>query len=1073
MDEGKDTGSSQVGLPIGNLVLHASAGTGKTHRLAIRYLQLVFRGTPADRVLATTFTRKAAGEIFDRVIQRIVDAVHDDQALSRVRDDLDLPSLTRDKCLGQLVELTQQIDRLRISTLDSFFSQMARSFSLELRLPVNWQICDAATDSAMRRRSIQQMLASTKGNDVANLVHLLSQGEADRRVGENMLTAVDECYDIYRASPRSAWKTITRTSRLGAEELAGAIQRLREAPLPEHKKIHEAHEKACQNALDDDWDAFLGSGIARKILEGEAQYHRKDLDPPLVDCYRTLIEQAKAYVREQIANRTEGTFNLADHFDLFYQRQKNQAGLFQFDDVTYRLADMMDSSQNKRIAFRMDGVVDHLLLDEFQDTSLMQWRVLRSLARRVTSRQPTPTSFFCVGDSKQAIYAWRGGRCEIFEGLTKTLDGLQEESMSESFRSAQPIVAAVNDVFQNLTQHKKLNEEPATHRWVNQFPPHSTARSDLHGYVEICTADLNENGKTDKTRTLRRAAQKIAQLDAQSPGLSIGVLTRSRDSASELIFELSRVNVRASEEGGRELTNSASVRLILSLLKLGDHPGDTIAQFHLSTSPLATVLGLVENVTDAESAWQASRKVRSDLIDMGYGPSIKTWSDQLVPYCSQWERRRLNRLIDLAYAYDARATLRGDDFVSFIEHEKVDDPSLANVSVMTIHASKGLQFDIVVLPELDSIGSFSAEPKMASGFDHELVAHNPVCRFPKKEYRELLPQAIQDTVQQEVDRQVYEAICRLYVGMTRAIHGLYVVVAPPQLNEKSLPKSYAGLLRATLLRDVKLQPNQDYAIYGEQDWIEKTGRKKPLATIVESPKQPSLAPLPSPGGATQRDVDVVAPSQSEGGPRVLLADRLELQTQTAFQYGTLIHGWLELIQWLDQDQPTDEKLLGVARRLDVGDINIELAMKQFRSMLSKAETTVILRETAYRATGPKAWPSNLRSEMAAGQHTLDVRNEQSIAALWQGQLISGFIDRLVLLRDGGQILAADIVDFKTDQLASNQVELHEQRTDFYRPQLAAYRQAVSSMLQLGFAAISTRLCFVGPGLVVEIESESG
>ncbi len=101
------------------------------------------------------------------------------------------------------------------------------------------------------------------------------------------------------------------------------------------------------------------------------------------------------------------------------------------------------------LAFRLDGSIEHLLLDEFQDTSCAQWRVFEPLARAIKAKPSR--SFFCVGDVKQAIYAWRGGMSAIFETLQSTLGDLPEETLTKSYRSSQPIIDTVNQVFGNLT----------------------------------------------------------------------------------------------------------------------------------------------------------------------------------------------------------------------------------------------------------------------------------------------------------------------------------------------------------------------------------------------------------------------------------------------------------------------------------------------------------------------------------------------------------------------------------------------------------------------------------------------
>jgi len=1075
MNRHQDSNARPAARRLPNLVVQASAGTGKTHRLAIRYLRLIVDGCPADRILATTFTRKAAGEIFDRVIKRLTDAVGDATQRTQLRQDLALDTLTRGDCLLHLGSLTRQLHRQRIGTLDSFFSQMARNFSLELGLPTRWDICDESVDSTLRRRSIQQLLSQTNENVASQLVHLLSRGDADRRVGGNMLDAVDMCYDVYRASHESAWQHIQRRTCLNDEELADAVQRLREAPLPNDKRFHAAHAKSCDQALHEDWEEFLTKGLVPKIASGEGIYYKKPIDPPLMDCYRPLIEQANASILNRVANNTEGTYRIANRFDLFYQRHKSQTGQYQFDDVTARLAEMFESPENDRVAFRMDGAIDHLLLDEFQDTSLMQWRVLRPFAERVTDTQTTYTSFFCVGDTKQAIYAWRGGRCEILDGLTKSFEDLVAETMSESYRSAPPIIDVVNRVFGNIPdKHARFQENAAFQRWTRQFPKHTTARKSLQGYVEICAADFDSDRQPDKLQTLRRTAAKVAELVERYPGMSIGVLMGSHEQASELIYQLELSDVAASAEGGRELTNSASVRLVLSLLKLADHPGHSVAQFHLCTSPLAESLGMTADVVDPHRAWIVSRKVRQELIETGYGPTIQRYATRLEPFCSAWECRRLRQLIDLAHGYDHRSTLRCDDFVAFIERQKVADPTLADVAVMTIHASKGLQFDIVVLPELDNRQVFTGgKTSIATGYNAASLKYDPVCRYQAKKYWKYLPKSIQELFEEETQRQIYEGICRFYVAMTRAVHSLHLVVAPSPANEKGLPQSYAGILRATLLDGARLEALEDYPIAGSPDWYHRPERDNAEVTTKPCSRSRQKKPLPRWNRGAPRDLEAVSPSKMEGGARVRLAERFRLDAQAALRYGSLIHGWMELIEWLDAGQPTDDQLARVAEGLETSGIDVERSRDQFREMLACSAVQGLLGQSLYRAQPPVGWATDLRSGLESDKCGLEIRNEQPMVAVDDGHLISGYIDRLVIARDGDRIRAADIIDFKTDQVAAADRELLSEKTAFYRPQLLAYRRSISSMLRLSNQAISSRLLFVSCGVVVEVQGESG
>ncbi len=122
-----------------NRIIRASAGTGKTFQLSNSFLQLLFGGAESDSILATTFTRKAAGEILDRVFARLADAALDDAKLAALSQQLALPLLDAAQCRRALAEMVRRLHRLRVGTLDSFFIEIARCFCLELGLPPGWR----------------------------------------------------------------------------------------------------------------------------------------------------------------------------------------------------------------------------------------------------------------------------------------------------------------------------------------------------------------------------------------------------------------------------------------------------------------------------------------------------------------------------------------------------------------------------------------------------------------------------------------------------------------------------------------------------------------------------------------------------------------------------------------------------------------------------------------------------------------------------------------------------------------------------------------------------------------------
>ncbi|MEN6556557.1 MAG: UvrD-helicase domain-containing protein, partial [Thermoguttaceae bacterium] len=189
-----------------NLVIRASAGTGKTFQLSNRYLAIALAGAAVDSILATTFTRKAAGEILDRVLLRLADAALSDDRRAELGDQLGTGPIDPADCRRLLGEMVRQTHRLRIGTLDSFFMQIAQSFSLELGLPPGWQIADELTDVRLQRKAIRQLLQRHSTGDVLRLMHLLTKGEATRSVGDQIASLVEGLHSLYQESSPEAWR---------------------------------------------------------------------------------------------------------------------------------------------------------------------------------------------------------------------------------------------------------------------------------------------------------------------------------------------------------------------------------------------------------------------------------------------------------------------------------------------------------------------------------------------------------------------------------------------------------------------------------------------------------------------------------------------------------------------------------------------------------------------------------------------------------------------------------------------------------------------------------------------------
>jgi ATP-dependent helicase/nuclease subunit A len=1043
-----------------NLIIRASAGTGKTFQLANRFIGLLLRDEPVDEILATTFTRKAAGEILDRVLFKLAEAATDEKACAELAKHLDAPSLDRGQSRKLLVRAVRRLHRFRVGTLDSFFGQIARSFGFELGLPPGWAICDEQEDRRLRDDAILAVLEGNNTDDLLSLTHALTKGETNRAIGELIRSTVDSLHSLYVETTPEAWDRLKAPKPLRPADLADAINTVRAAEFDD-KRFNKARNSDCDRADAEDWDDFIGGGLAAKVLDGSCAYYRKPIPDEVVKQYGLLLDHAKAVLVGRLARQNQGTRQLLEKFDAEYRRLKEDLGAMRFEDVTQRLADASEWVGMDRLAFRLDGATGHLLLDEFQDTSLAQWRVIRPFARNVTAGEDK--TFFCVGDVKQAIYGWRGGVAEIFDALPNQLTDISFDRLNTSYRSAPEIIETVNRVFTGLLNHDNLDRAlPAVTKWCGKFETHTTARTELKGYVRLETAPSAEEGEKQTDANLVFAADRVAELVGQAPGCSIGVLVRRNSAVARLIYELRQRGINASEEGGNPLTDSAAVRLVLSLMKLADHPGDTIARQHLVGSPL----GVNREFEDAKNNRIAAvaTSVRRDLLADGYGPTVDGLARELAPRCDRREWSRLSQLVERAYAYQSSATLRPRDFVDFIETQKVADPTADNVRVMTIHQAKGLQFDAVVLPELDAdiVGqpaSFVVERSDPTG------PVESVCRYVSASFRDLLPERFRKMFEADVAREVNESLCNLYVAITRPIHALYMIVSPANKREKKLPRRFAGLLRAALVDDRAAEPETLLDETGHADWPRYVHAEVPAQSDEEAAQDGEFAVRLKPSSNRRRDLQRTSPSKLEGGTKIKLAEAfLAGSDAMALRLGTLHHGWFERIEWLDDGAPTDAELTAAAMSLGAASVDLEKEIGVFRHRLARRAVQDCLSKERYSQVDNLPFSAAVRQRIAEQPLRLTVENEREFAVLDGDSLLGGSIDRLVLMRHGEKLIAAEIIDFKTDTIDADDPAKFAEKVEYYQPQLDAYRRAVRGVTGLAESHIAAGLLFVSPGV---------
>ncbi|MGI9473419.1 MAG: UvrD-helicase domain-containing protein [Rubripirellula sp.] len=827
-----DNGASD-GLLLPTLV-RASAGTGKTYRLTARLMRILLQGAPPESILATTFTRKAAGEILDRVLLTLAQAADEqnDAALDDLRQQVGIPSLPRNACLQLFDKLLRNVHRLRICTLDSLFAQLARSFPFELGLPPAWRLTDEVEEMWMRERAVDSVIAMLDPSEMMAVLSMLGKGENRRSIARELLQVVDAAYSSQRQCGSEVWNKLTAPKLPSDDQLTHAVSAMRSVK-PTQKRHQDRLLKLADQVENRDFTTLVDDTLVANIAtarrtHGEIKYYRAPFPEGLEDAFDVLYAAVRTTVLGLLQAQNEATGTVLEAYDHHVTELKQLARALGFEDVSIRLASQFASLDHRLMSNRMDGAIDHVLLDEFQDTSPVQWQVLRPLVTRAAQIDEekdaddwqVERSFFCVGDTKQAIYGWRGGVAEIFDAVADQIPGVVEVEQNTSFRSSPVVIDVINETFRHLQRHpmtdaadsgdptsKAMYEATAVERFARRFPLHEAFKTSLPGHVRMQTARKVEQGDNEAKRMacFEDAANLAADLNRTAPGKSIGILTRTNRGVAQLIYLLERLGVEVSQEGGNPLTDSAAVEIVLSTLLMAEHPGDGRWEFHARSTALTEVPDFGPDF------------VREMVEERGLSETIEFLGGVLAPSCDPRETLRLKQLTHLAISYELNASPRLRDFVRLVREKRVERPQSAPVRVMTVHQSKGLEFDAVILAELDGTLTRQGASCVA---DVDEIGEPPkaMTRYLNNRSWHFLSKHWQRAFGVQAAGGMTEALCLLYVAMTRARQALYLMVQPAKKDAFEVRTPASLIFHALACEENPTEGEQVLFERGDREW---------------------------------------------------------------------------------------------------------------------------------------------------------------------------------------------------------------------------------------------------------------
>ena len=768
----------------------ANAGSGKTHVLTQRVARLLLAGSDPQRILCLTYTKAAAAEMQNRLFEMLGEwAMAPDDWLGA-----ELAAIAGESAPildGSRLAIARRLfaraletpGGLKIQTIHAFCDALLRRFPLEAGVSPRFDVLDERQSALMIAAIRAGMgLDAEAGSDTSfdRVAERLNEDGIDGLIGAVLAGraefgggAIDARLEAHfgatvRESP--AGLAATALGRLDWERLGayaallgggGATDTAAATAIGEARPLREAAPLEAARRLAGAFTTKTGEPRSRrgfpvkKIVETypDADAFTNTMigwAGDFLDTLRTRESAARARDLDAFASTLLGR----------YRRAKGNRALLDFDDLVTRASDLLTRSDMAAWAlYRLDQGIDHILVDEAQDTSPGQWAVIRAIAHEFNTGEGARAvnrTLFVVGDEKQSIYSFQGAEPQAFgenrqhfDDWLAGMDGkLARPDLITSFRSAPGILAFVDAVFEGeASAGLTVGGDPVEHL---AHRARDASRVDLWPLVEPDPAEEPPNWwepvdtmppGSAKARLARMLADEIQRMLAEDrlpakegrpgqrlrPGDILVLVTRRDALAQGLIRELKARKLSVAGSDRLSLVEELAVKDLLALIKVATTPGDDLSLAALLRSPLCDVseealfalahgrAGLLwQAVMDAEAAHPETAAMLRDMADR---------ADFLRPYeflervlIRHDGRRRLlarlgleaedpiDELLAQALAYEAREVPSLAGFIAWIEAGDIKvkremERGADEIRVMTVHGAKGLEAPVVILPD--------------------------------------------------------------------------------------------------------------------------------------------------------------------------------------------------------------------------------------------------------------------------------------------------------------------------------------------------------------------------------------
>jgi len=921
----------------------ANAGAGKTYTLASRVTRLLLAGAAPERILCLTYTKAAAAEMFDRLFKQLGEwSMLSDTALAeRIQKIGADPGSKEDLRAARrlFAKALETPGGLKIQTIHSFCQYVLSRFPLEAGVPTAFKVLDdrsAAELMAAARARIFERAESGDATLEAAITHLATR-LSDSRLHQLLDSALgpdrgklDSFFDK-AGGPENDWATLLRVAH-GAEpddtpenlakEFCAALHHDEEvlkqtiAWLSSGGKTDQERGTALAAAKEllgelEQFDVYCAvvltkDGTLRKALATKKLVEaRPDLHAwlgVLAERVLTTIERLNAAKAAALA---EAALTVIHAVRDVYAAEKRARNFLDYDDLIIRTHHLLNAHGSAWVLYKLDEGIDHILIDEAQDTSGLQWDIIQKLTEEFFAGEGsgrTDRTLFAVGDEKQSIFSFQGADPKQFERRRAFFKQRIEDAgrdflyqpLQDSWRSAPEILAFVDKTFEAAEAHDGLTSSETAIK-------HNPLKTNLKGCVEfwppIPVSDAPEIDPYDlRPVDMERESSPVVQLAEQiadrikkwtgpegyalpghdkpiSPGDIMILLPRREPFGSEIIRRLKERGVPVAGADRIILTEQIAVKDLIAYGRFALLPEDDLNLAALLRSPL---IGLSETElfelahNRSGTLWEALTARQADFPDAfqvlsdararaDYAPPYEYYAQalldgrrKLLKRLGAEARDAIDEFLSLTLQYEIAATPSLEGFLHWIETgteavKRDMERGRDEVRVMTVHGAKGLEADIVILPDTTRLPTDSPDR------GNLLYTENGVL-FPVA--KDSAPKPVEDAKAALDEAAMREYRRLLYVALTRARERL--IICGFENKKGTKPSSWHDL--ASRAAAALGEPREDgVRLFG-------TDALQPLGKTAE--READIVPLPdwamAPAKIEQPAPWLIRPSQAAG-----------------------------------------------------------------------------------------------------------------------------------------------------------------------------------------------------------------